>query len=244
MARRARRRFGRRRHAAQGRHARSRAEPSPPVLRRPTPSAFPPAGAAGNDRPVSVGAVTTMSSDGFSSPPSAVQTSAKDRSSGGGNATLTGTGSPSSARRSGEHVLRQRLVTQEAPQQRGEQSMLVLGSLCPRRDEIGQLEVARRQMPGPDPVSVVFVEPSPLAAAQIFPDVVQVDVDGGGVASAGPFLGGCVEGHLDLRRVNGFAFDQCPQRVIDLRYHFLIVPCRRAAGIRARVQLRRQQILP
>ena len=58
---------------------------------------FAPAGPAGNDRPVSVGAVTTMSSDGFSSPPSAVQTSANERSSGGGNATVIGTGRPRAA---------------------------------------------------------------------------------------------------------------------------------------------------
>ena len=31
-----------------------------------------------------------------------------------------------------------------------------------------------------------------------------------------------VEG--DLGRVDGLAFDQGPQRVIDLRYHLLIVP--------------------
>ena len=102
--------------------------------------------------------------------------------------------------------------------------MLVLGPLGPRRDEVGEFEVARRQMAGPDPVAVVFVEPTPFATAQIFPDVIQVDVDRRGVASAGPLFGGRVEFDLDLRRVNGFAFDQCPQRVIDFRYHLFIVP--------------------
>ena len=127
-------------------------------------------------------------------------------------------------KRSGQHIGRQRLVTQETAQQRAEQSMLVLGPLGPRRDEIGQLEVARRQMAGPDPVAVVFVEPTPFATAQVFPDVIQVDVDRRGVASAGPLLGGRVEFDLDLGRINGFAFDQCSQRVIDLRYHLFIVP--------------------
>jgi hypothetical protein len=79
-------------------------------------------------------------------------------------------------------------------------------------------------MPGEDPVAVIFVEQTPFSAAQILPDVVQVDIDRWGVAAACPVLGGRVELDLDLRRVNGFAFDQCPQRVIDLRYHLLIVP--------------------
>jgi len=46
---------------------------------------------------VSVGALTTTSSDGFSSPPRADQTSANERSSGGGKATVIGTGNPISA---------------------------------------------------------------------------------------------------------------------------------------------------
>ena len=44
--------------------------------------------------PVSTGATTTMSSEGFSSPPSADHTSAKARSSGGGSPTVTGTDEP------------------------------------------------------------------------------------------------------------------------------------------------------
>src|SRR5205085_8115344 len=47
--------------------------------------------------PVSVGAVTTTSSEGFSSRPSADHTSANARSSGGGNPIVIGTGRPTSA---------------------------------------------------------------------------------------------------------------------------------------------------
>ena len=50
-------------------------------------------GAASMGAVESMGAVTTRSSDGFSSPPSADQTSAMDRSEGGGSAMVVSSGS-------------------------------------------------------------------------------------------------------------------------------------------------------
>jgi hypothetical protein len=73
------------------------------------------------------GAVTTMSSEGFSSPPRADHVSAILRSSAGGRATVSRTGisSPSSAPL--KELGRKVLVAQEARQQRGQQAVLVLG---------------------------------------------------------------------------------------------------------------------
>ena len=57
----------------------------------------------------------------------------------------------------------------------------------------------RRQVPADDPaVAVVLVEHAAVAAAHVLPDVVEVDVDGGGVAPPGPLPGGRVEDDLDV----------------------------------------------
>src|SRR5262249_40406756 len=69
----------------------------PSIPPAPSTVGFSTGGPAGSESPASTGAVTTTSRDGFSSPPSAVHTSANERSSGGGSATLTGTGKPSAA---------------------------------------------------------------------------------------------------------------------------------------------------
>ena len=97
-------------------------------------------GAAAMGAFVSSGAVTTRSSDGFSSPPSADQTSAMDRSAGGGSAMVVSSGNDVVGQRPGQHIRGQDRVAQEAGEQRRQQSVLVLGPLGPAGDEVGQPE--------------------------------------------------------------------------------------------------------
>ena len=73
-------------------------------------------GAAGNDSPAT-GAVTTTSSEGFSSPPKAVHTSAKDRSSGAATPRSWARAGRVSANYPLMHVPRYSLETEEAQQQ-------------------------------------------------------------------------------------------------------------------------------
>ena len=159
--------------------------------------------------------------DGFSSPPSADQTSAKARSSGGGRATVTGTGQPQLGQRPGDQVLGQRVEAQEGGEQRRQQPVLVLGTLGPGGHQVGELEVPRRQVPGHDPplVRVVLVDHAAVPPAHVLADVVEVDVDGGGVAAAGPLPGGRVEHHLDVAAPDRLALDQSAQGGVDLADH-------------------------
>ena len=62
-------------------------------------------------------------------------------------------------------------------------------ALGPRGHQIGQLEVARRKVPGGDPSVGVLVEQSSGAPAQILTDVIEIDVDGRRIAPPGPLLG-------------------------------------------------------
>ena len=92
----------------------------------------------------STGAVITRSSDGFSSPPSADQTSESARSSGGGRATVTGMFSGCSRATPRGYRAGARRSEERAGEHGREQAVLVLGALGPRRDEVGELEHARR----------------------------------------------------------------------------------------------------
>ena len=119
-----------------------------------------------------------------------------------------------------EQVGRDRVVPQEAGEQRREQPVLVLGTLRPRGDQVRQLEVPRRQVPADDAaVAVVLVHHAARAAAHVLADVVEVDVDGGRVAPAGPLLGGGVEDDLDVAVRERLGPDQRPQRLVDLLDH-------------------------
>ena len=121
--------------------------------------------------------------------------------------------------RAGQQVLGERVVAEEAGEQRGQQPVLVLGPLCPSGDQVGQLEEPRRQVPGGDLAVVVLVEQPALASPQVLADVVEVDVDGRGVAPARPVLGGRVEHHLDVLGPGGLALDQRAQRRVHLVDH-------------------------
>ena len=58
----------------------------------------------------------------------------------------------------------------------------------------------RRKAPVHDATTaVVLVDHAPFTPPQVLPDVIQVDVHGGGVPAAGPVLGRGVEDDLDLR---------------------------------------------
>ena len=137
----------------------------PPSLRRPpldrrSSTAAPPwslmaleaepfdySAAAWSTGPASNGVITTRSSEGFSSPPRADHTSDSARSSGGGKAMVTAIGSVVPASLPGQDVPRQAVVAQKAGQDGREQPVLVLGPLGPGRDQVRQLEVARRPVP-------------------------------------------------------------------------------------------------
>ena len=170
--------------------------------------------------PVSVGAVTTTSSDGLSSPPSADHTSAKARSSGGGQPDRERDGQVEVRQRRGEQLARDRVVPQEAGEQCREQPVLVLGTLGPGGDQVRQLEVPGRQVPADDPAAaVVLVLHTAGAAPHVLADVVEVDVHGGRVAPPGPLLGRGVEDHLDVAVRKRLGPDQRPQRLVDLLDH-------------------------
>ena len=170
--------------------------------------------------PVSVGALTTTSSDGFSSPP--------ERGPHVGEGAVLGRRQRDGERHRQAEV-RQRPASRSGgiascrrkqAQQRREQPVLVLGPLGPGGDQVRQLEVPGRQVPADDPaVAVVLVLQPALAAAHVLADVVEVDVDGGRVAPAGPVLGRGVEDHLDVAVRERLGPDQRPQRLVDLLDH-------------------------
>lgn len=101
--------------------------------------------------------------------------------------------------------------------------MFILGTLCPRCHQIGQLEESGGHVARSQPIPVVFVDPTSFAASEIFSDVVEIDVDRRRGPPTGPVLRGCLEVNLDLGWIDGLALDQCAQRVVDLGYHLLII---------------------
>ena len=70
-------------------------------------------GPTSNCWPVLMGAVTTMSSEGFSSPPNADHTSANARSSGGGKTHGQGYGEPGFRQLANHELVRQGFVLEE-----------------------------------------------------------------------------------------------------------------------------------
>ena len=110
--------------------------------------------------PVSVGAVTTTSSDGFSSPPERGPDVGEGAVLGRRQADRQRHGQAEVGQRRREQLGRDRVVPQEAGEQRREQPVLVLRALGPGRHQVRQLEVPRRQVPADDPaVAVVLVHP-------------------------------------------------------------------------------------
>ena len=78
--------------------------------------------------------------------------------------------------------------------------MLVFGSLGPGGDEIRELEAAWRWAALGDEPRIAGIAtdvlPHHLALLEVFPDVVQVEVDGGRVAAGRPLFGWRVEGDI------------------------------------------------
>lgn len=125
--------------------------------------------------------------------------------------------------------LGQRLVTQQAAEQRREQPVLVLRALRPRRDQVRQLEETGRSAARDDraPLVVVVVQ-APLAPAHVLADVVEIQVDHGRVDLRRPLPGRGVEDHRDLAAFEYLRPDQRPQYVVDLVDH-PITPVRSSA---------------
>ncbi len=119
-----------------------------------------------------------------------------------------------------QHVPGDRVVVQQPGEHRGEQSVLVLRALRPRGDEVGELEVPRRQDAGDDPAGVVvLVDPAAFPASQVLSDVVEVDVDRRAVPPARPVLRRCVEHDVDVGRHEPVAADQAAQCLVHLVDH-------------------------
>src|SRR4249919_3550563 len=98
--------------------------------------------------------------------------------------------------------------------------MFVLRSLGPCSDQVGQFEMPRRQMPADDTslVVVVFVQYAALPPAQVFANVVEIDVDGRRSTAARPLASWRVEDHLDVANPR-LAVDQRAQRRVHLVDH-------------------------
>jgi hypothetical protein len=111
-------------------------------------------------------------------------------------------------------------VLQQQDEQGRQQAMLVLGPGGPRRDEVGEPEPARRLPPGDDlAVLVPDGDRAPFAPGDLFADVVEVDVDGRGVAPGRPVAGGRVELDVGDHARQGTRSDQRAQRLVDLVDH-------------------------
>src|SRR5918911_574747 len=98
--------------------------------------------------------------------------------------------------------------------------MLVLGSLRPRGDEVGELEPTRGR-PALDDETVWPSNffPHHLAALEILSNVVEVKVDGWHVAPRCPLLVRSIEGDLGFRAVQRLTFYQGAKRLIHVLDH-------------------------
>src|SRR3989442_2360347 len=104
--------------------------------------------------------------------------------------------------RPGQRVGGNRWITQETREQRREEPVFVFRPLRPRRDEVGELEAARRRPALGDQSGIAGIAadvlPHHFTLVEVFADVVEVKVDGGRVAPRRPFFVRCVEGDVGL----------------------------------------------
>ena len=98
--------------------------------------------------------------------------------------------------------------------------MLVLGSLGPRRDQVRELEAARRLGATRDqPILATHVLPGRHPPLEVLADVVQVEVDRGPAPPGDPVLGRRLEHELDGGPVERVAAHELLEQLVDVLDH-------------------------
>lgn len=131
-----------------------------------------------------------------------------------------GDGEPEFGQRAGQFLGGQDLTRQQGGEYGGEQPVFVLRALGPGGDEIGKPVPAWRLTPSQyDSPVVADRDRTALAPRDVLPDVVEVGVDGRGVAPGGPVAGRGVEGDLDAGPGQGAAGQQPLEYLVHLVDH-------------------------
>jgi phage tail sheath protein FI len=123
---------------------------------------------------------------------------------------------------SAQELFGDRFVTEQGCQKRREQPMLVFGTLCPGRNQVGELEsTGRRAALLDSAVTVPAAFVTDLAAEHVFAHVVQVQINGRGVLPGDPILCGSVECDLDPHARQCLALYERTERLIHVVDHLL-----------------------